>query len=146
MGSFVNCRRRLSVSRQRAVLGLHTPVPGMSSKAVMPPDNTAQIFEKGMKEKPAPVTFPHRIGAHNILARAFPFACGMQDLTPPGEPAAQRVPSGRIATSEIPRSKLRDISLSRQSPNIRASTAAWLVARGNKAAGAERGDKNAGKH
>jgi hypothetical protein len=38
----------------------------------------------------------------------------MQDLTPPGKPAAQRVPSGRIAT--------------------------------NKAAGAERGDKNAGKH
>lgn len=61
MGSFVNCRR-LSVSRQRAVLGLHTPVPGVSSKAVMPPDNTAQIFEKGMKEKPAPVTFPHRMG------------------------------------------------------------------------------------
>lgn len=114
MGSFVNCRRRLSVSRQRAVLGLHTPVPGVRSKAVMPPDNTAQIFEKGMKEKPAPVIFPHRMRAQNRLARAFPFACGMQDLTPPGEPAAQRVPSGRIAT--------------------------------NKAAGAERGDKNAGKH
>ena len=114
MGSFVNCRRRLLVSRQRAVLGLHTPVPGVSSKAVMPPDNTAQIFEKGMKEKPAPVTFPHRTRAQNRPARAFPFTCGMQDLTPPGEPAAQRVPSGRIAT--------------------------------NKAAGAERGDKNAGKH
>ena len=55
MGSFVNCRRRLLVSRQRAVLGLHTPVPGVSSKAVMPPDNTAQIFEKGIKEEPAPV-------------------------------------------------------------------------------------------
>ena len=90
----------------------------------MPPDNTAQIFEKGMKEKPAPVTFPHRMGAQNGLARAFPFACGMQDLTPPGEPAAQRVPSGRIATSEISRSKLCDISPPRQSPNIRASTAA----------------------
>ena len=84
------------------------------SKAVMPPDNTAQIFEKGIKEKPAPVTFPHRMRVQNRLARAFPFACGMQDLTPPGKPAAQRVPSGRIAT--------------------------------NKAAGAERGDKNAGKH
>ena len=114
MGSFVNCRRRLSVSRQRAVLGLHTPVLGVSSKAVMPPDNTAQIFKKGIKEEPAPVTFPHRMEAQNRLARAFPSACGMQDLTPPGEPAAQRVPSGRIAT--------------------------------NKAAGAERGDKNAGKH
>ena len=51
MGSFVNCRRRLSVSRQRAGLGLHTPVPGVSSKAAMPPDNTAQIFKKGMNEE-----------------------------------------------------------------------------------------------
>ncbi|NBK19982.1 hypothetical protein D7Y41_33735, partial [Anaerotruncus sp. 1XD22-93] len=65
MGSFVNCRRRLSVSRQRAVLGLHTPVPGVGSKAVMPPDNTAQISEKGIREEPAPVTFPHRMGAQN---------------------------------------------------------------------------------
>ena len=41
-------------------------MPGVSSKAVMPPDNTAQVFEKGMKEKPA----------------------------------AQRIPSGRIATNK----------------------------------------------
>ena len=113
MGSFVNCRR-LSVSRQRAVLGLHTPVPGgVGSKAVMPPDNTAQIFEKGIKEEPAPVTFPHRMGAQN-RPRGLLLSCGMQDLTPPGKPAAQRVSSGRRKT--------------------------------NKAAVAERGDKNAGKH
>ena len=79
MGSFVNCRRRLLVSRQRAVLGLHTPVLGVSSKAVMPPDNTAQIFKKGIKEEPAPVTFPHRMRAQSRPARAFPF---LQDARP----------------------------------------------------------------
>ena len=95
-------------------VGLTYSRAGVRSKAVMPPDNTAHISEKGMKEKPAPVTFPHRMRAQNRPTRAFPSACGMQDLTPPGKSAAQRVPSGRIAT--------------------------------NKAAGAERGDKNAGKH
>ena len=79
MGSFVNCRR-LSVSRQRAVLGLHTPVPGVSSKAVMPPDNTAQIFEKAMKEKPAPVTFPHRMGAQKQTGTGFPLC--LRDVRP----------------------------------------------------------------
>ncbi|KAI4449952.1 hypothetical protein C823_004485 [Eubacterium plexicaudatum ASF492] len=113
MGSFVTCRRRLSVSRRSATPGLHTPVPGMSSKAVMPPDNTAQIFKKGIKEEPAPVTFPHRMGAQN-RPRGLLLSCGMQDFTPPGKPAAQRVSSGRRKT--------------------------------NKAAVAERGDKNAGKH
>jgi len=43
LGSLVNCRHRLLVSRRRAVAGLHTPVPGVSSKAVMLPDNTAHF-------------------------------------------------------------------------------------------------------
>ena len=69
----------------------------MSSKAVMPPDNTAQIFKKGIKEEPAPVTFPHRMGAQN-RPRGLLLSCGMQDFTPPGKPAAQRVSSGRRKT------------------------------------------------
>ena len=61
MGSFVNCRRRLSVSRRSATPGLHTPVPGMSSKAVMPPDNTAHIPKKQYLREPVPVAFSHKM-------------------------------------------------------------------------------------
>lgn len=37
--------------------GSHTPVPGMRSKAVLPPDNTAQSLYRGGLARPAPV-FP----------------------------------------------------------------------------------------
>ena len=47
LGSLVTCRHRLLASRRHAMAGLHTPVPGESSRAVMPPDNTAHIFQKG---------------------------------------------------------------------------------------------------
>jgi hypothetical protein len=94
MGSFVNCRRRLPVSRRCAIPGLHIPVPGVGSKAVVPPDNTAQIFKKGIRQEPAPVTFPHRMRAQN-RPRGLLLSRGMQDFTPPGKPAAQRVSSGR---------------------------------------------------
>jgi len=99
MGSFVNCRRRLLVSRRCASPGLHTPVPGVSSKAVMPPDNTAQIIEKGMKQEPAPVVFPHRTRAQNRPARAFSF---LRDARPYAAAfsAAQRVSSGRSKTNK----------------------------------------------
>ena len=112
MGSFVTCRRRLSVSRRSAAPGLHTPVPGMSSKAVMPPDNTAQIFKKGIKEKHAPVTFPHRMGRKTDRA-GFSFLAGCKTL---------RHQANRRRNVFHPAGKT------------------------NKAAVAERGDKNAGKH
>ena len=57
LGSLVTCRHRLSVSRQPTMLGLHTPVPGESSRAVLPPDNTAHILQKGYSKGPAPVNF-----------------------------------------------------------------------------------------
>jgi len=41
-GSLVTCRRRLLASRRRAKAGLHIPVPGVSSKAILSSDNTAQ--------------------------------------------------------------------------------------------------------
>jgi hypothetical protein len=80
MGSFVNCRRRLPVSRRCAIPGLHIPVPGVGSKAVVPPDNTAQIFKKSIRQEPAPVTFPHRMGAQNRPVRASPFPTGCKTL------------------------------------------------------------------
>lgn len=79
MGSFVTCRRLL-VSRRRAMLGLHIPVPGVGSKAVMPPDNTAQIFKKCSKRKPTPVIFPHRMRAQNKTGAGFPFPAGCKTL------------------------------------------------------------------
>lgn len=99
MGSFVTCRRRLLVSRQRAALDLYTPVPGVGGKAVMPPDNTAQIFKKKVMQKPAPVTFPHRMRAQNRPAWAFPF---LRDARPYAvrKLATQRVSSGRRKTNK----------------------------------------------
>ena len=52
MGSLVTCRHPLLVSRRRTKAGLHIPVPGVSSRAVMPPDNTAHILMKGYREDP----------------------------------------------------------------------------------------------
>ncbi len=46
MGGLVNRRHHLLVSRRRATAGLHIPVPGVSLMAVMPPENTAQSFNK----------------------------------------------------------------------------------------------------
>ena len=47
LGSLVTCRHPLLASRRRTKAGLHTPVPGVSSRAVTSPDNTAHTFQKG---------------------------------------------------------------------------------------------------
>ena len=72
LGSLVTCRHRLLVSRRRTKVGLHIPVPGVSSRAVMPPDNTAHIFQKGYSREPAPVTMLQRMKPQSEPARFFP--------------------------------------------------------------------------
>ena len=42
-------------------VGLHIPVPGVSSRAVMPPDNTAHIPKKQYLREPVPVAFSHKM-------------------------------------------------------------------------------------
>ena len=56
MGSFVNCRHLLSVSRRPARALLHIPVPGASCRVVLPPDKTAHFRTCSKK-----VRFWHRI-------------------------------------------------------------------------------------
>ena len=52
LGSLVTCRHPLLASRRRTKAGLHTPVPGVSSRAVTSPDNTAHIFRRVFKGNP----------------------------------------------------------------------------------------------
>ena len=44
LGSIVNCRHQLLVSRRRDMVGLHIPVPGVSSRVILSPENTAQLL------------------------------------------------------------------------------------------------------
>ena len=44
LGSVVNCRHQLLVSRRRDMAGLHIPVPGASSRVILSPENTAQFY------------------------------------------------------------------------------------------------------
>ena len=48
-------RHRPSAPRRLARAGLHTPVPGVSSRAVPPPENTAQLSYIRVRGGPAPV-------------------------------------------------------------------------------------------
>lgn len=82
LGSLVTCRHRLLVSRRRTRAGLHTPVPGVSSRAVMPPDNTAHIFQKGYSKG---TRAGHISSQNEDTARTgavLPAHHWMKDLTP----------------------------------------------------------------
>ena len=62
LGRLVNCRHHPSAARRLSPqTGLHTPVPGVSSKAVRPPENTVHISDIRSQGQPAPVLANHRI-------------------------------------------------------------------------------------